>query len=232
MGLVDGVALVLLSIAVIAITRSIYHWIKGKKAQPLGIALSLKRGVHLLVGLLIGFAFAIAPYVGGLLQGTALVHDRITEHFDGFTIIRFLIGGFLLLLLQSVMEETANRAFPMRLWAHRSLLFAILVPSIFFAALHLADEQFNLGRISILLMAGIIHSLAYALTGNVWFTSGLHTGANFALFSISGLWHAGAIVSVVGQPSFPNWLAVLSMLITLSVIFLFKRRSQTFEPGS
>ena len=78
------------------------------------------------------------------------------------------------------MEETANRAFPMRLWQHRSLLFRVLVPSIFFAAIHFAGEEVSFERSGVLLIAGITSSLAYALTGNIWLASGLHAGANIA----------------------------------------------------
>lgn len=115
------------------------------------------------------------------------------------------------------MEETANRAFPMRLWQERPLLFRLVVPSIFFAALHLADEQFSFERMAVLLLAGVVQSLAYALTGNIWLTSGVHAGANSASFSLSGLWHAGAVLTVVGRPSYPNWVSILFALVAFSM---------------
>jgi membrane protease YdiL (CAAX protease family) len=223
-GLGDGAALIVLSIAVILLTRLFYLWIKGENATPLGIALSPRRFLDLIIGTLTGFTFAITPWANALLRGTASIYDRITSHFDSFTVARILTVAFCLLLLQSIMEETANRAFPMRLWEHRSLAFRLIVPSIFFAALHLADEQFSLERVSILLMAGIVQSIAYALTGNIWLTSGVHTGANLATFSISGLWHAGAILSVRGQPTIPNWVTVMLMLVLFSALFAWRRR--------
>ena len=127
------------------------------------------------------------------------------------------------------MEETANRAFPMRLWERRSHWFRLLVPSVFFAVIHLADEQFSFERFSILLVAAVVQGLAYALTGNIWLTSGVHAGANWAAFSVSGLWHAGAVVSVTGQPSIPNWMSVMLALTVFSMAFVLSRRSETLK---
>jgi membrane protease YdiL (CAAX protease family) len=223
-GLLDGLVLVALSIAVILFTQLLYRWLKGKDASPLGLTLSPRRCIELFIGILLGFALAILPWVIALSNGTAQVIDRISTYFDASAIVRMTSLAFFLLLLQSVMEETANRAFPIRLWEHRSLAFRVLIPSFFFAAIHLADEQFSFERIGILIVGGVIQSFAYLLTGNVWFTSGVHAGANVATFSVSGLWHAGAIVSVVGQPAFPNWVAVMLMLGAMILAYFCSRR--------
>jgi membrane protease YdiL (CAAX protease family) len=221
-GLIDGTGLVLLSVGVIAFTIFFYRWIKDKDAAPLGIGISVRRFVEFLVGLFIGFVFVISPYLIAVYNERLFVADRITAHFDNFQTIQIISFAFFLLLLQGVMEETTNRAFPMRIWEHRPLVFRILVPSVFFALLHLADENFSLERIAVLVAAGITLSLAYLLTENVWFASGVHTGANFASFSVTGLWHAGAVVALVGESAYPNWLASGSMLVLMSILFAAK----------
>jgi hypothetical protein len=232
-GFIDGVALVALSAGVIFMTRALYRWVKGANAPPLGIAPSPRRLLDLLAGLLIGFAIIVWPYLNALLTGTAAIGDRITEHFDNLTALRVLTVAFFLLLLQGMTEETANRAFPMRLWEHRSHLFRILIPSIFFAAIHLADEEFSLERLGLLLMGGVTQSLAYTLTGNIWLSSGVHTGANLASFSISGLWHAGAVIALVGRVAIPNWLAVILMLVLFCIaVILHGRRKRESPPSS
>jgi hypothetical protein len=223
-GLFDGVALIALSVTVIYLTNLFYRWLKGNDTMPLGITLSARRLLDLIIGLIIGFAFAIVPWINAILRGTAFVTDRIDAHFDNFAIARIFTVAFVLLLVQGVMEETANRAFPMRIWQHRALLFRLLIPSLFFALIHLADEQFGFERFAVLIVAGVLQGIAYALTGNVWFASGLHTGANLASFSITGLWHAGAIFAVSGYSSVPNWLMVLILLISLSLISIIKQR--------
>lgn len=222
-GLGDGAVLVVLSVAVILLTRVFYRWVKGENAPSLGISLTPRRSLDLLIGILIGIAFVIAPWVSALWRGTASIYDRITTHFDSFSVVRILTVAFFMLLLQAIMEETTSRAFPMRLWEHRSLAFRMIVPSIFFVAIHLVSEPFSLERIGVLFMAGILQSIAYALTGNIWLASGLHAGANFAGFSISGLWHAGAIVALIGKPTIPYWVASMIMLAVFSAIFVLLR---------
>lgn len=223
-GFFDGLALIALSLALIFLTNLFYRWLKGKDAPPLGIALSARRLLDLAIGLLIGFAFAIAPWINAILRNTAAITDSIDAHFDSFAIARILSFAFILLLVQGVMEETVNRAFPMRLWQHRAFLFRLAVPSVFFALIHLADESFRFERFAVLITAGIIQGISYALTGNIWFASGLHTGANLASFSITGLWHAGAVFSVSGYSTVPNWLTTFLFLVLISLVFVSKQK--------
>ena len=222
-GLGDGAVLVLLSIAIILLTRVFYRWVKGENAPSLGISLTPRRSLDLLSGILIGFVVVIAPWVSALWRGTASIFDHINNHFDSFSVVRILTLAFFMLLLQAMMEETTARAFPMRLWEHRSLAFRMIVPSVFFVAIHLVNEQFSLERIGVLFMAGIIQSIAYALTGNIWLASGLHAGANFAGYSISGLWHAGAVVALIGHPTIPTWAAGMIMLAVFSTVLVLLR---------
>jgi len=230
-GLGDGAAAVVLSIVVILLTRIFYRWIKGENAPSLGIALTPRRFLELVIGLLIGLAFVIAPWATALWLGTASIYDRITTHFDSFSVVRILAVSFFMLLLQAIMEETTSRAFPMRLWEHRSLAFRMIVPSIFFVAIHLVSEQFSLERTGVLFMAGILQSIAYALTGNIWLASGLHAGANIAGFSISGLWHAGAVVDLIGRPTIPYWAAGIIMLAVFSAVFVLQRMYREKRPS-
>jgi membrane protease YdiL (CAAX protease family) len=228
-GFIDGTALVLLSVAVIAFTIWLYRWARGADAAPLGIALTPRRVLELIAGLVFGAAFAILPWVLALWNGTAAVTDRVGAHFDGFSMIRMVGAGTFLLFVQGVMEEVTNRAFPMRIWEHRPLLFRLLVPAVFFAALHLADEQFNIERVGILFAFAVILGLAYALTGNIWLASGFHVGGNIATWSISGLWHAGAVVNIAGHPAYSPWVSVSVMLVLMGVVFGVKRRYQRRE---
>jgi membrane protease YdiL (CAAX protease family) len=230
-GLGDGAVLVVLSIAVILLTHVLYRWIKGENAPSLGIAPTPRRFLELVIGLLIGFGFTIGPWASAVWMGTASIHDRITNHFDSFSVARILTVAFVMLLLQSAMEETTSRAFPMRLWEHRSLAFRMIVPSAFFVAVHLVSEPFRFERIGVLFVAGLTLSMAYALTGNIWLASGIHAGANLAAFSIGGMWHAGASVALIGRPTIPYWVISMIMLggfgATLALQTWYRAR---FEP--
>jgi membrane protease YdiL (CAAX protease family) len=219
-----GMALAVLSIAFIFMTNWYYRLLKVRGGNELGIAFSRRRFLDLVVGFILGALFFSAPLLIALWQGNANISDRIDAHFDLATIVAVLSGAALLLLLQAATEETTNRAFPMRIWEHRSLLFRLLIPSAFFVVIHLVSETFGIERVIVLLMAGIVHGLAFALTGNIWLTTGLHWGANVAGFSMSGFWHAGAVVNVVGQPALPVWAMGSIMLALLSLGLLVKHQ--------
>lgn len=221
-GLPDGVALALLSVVVIFLTNWYYRLLKGPDAPSLGIAFSVRRFFDLVAGLIIGLVFFAAPMLISVWRGSAYVSDTIGSHFDTTSMIAVLSSAVVMLLLQSAMEETTHRAFPMRIWEHRSLLFRLLIPALFFVAIHLISETFEIERVIILLIAGIVQGLAYILTGNIWLTTGLHWGANVAGFSMSGLWHAGAVVNVFGPPAVPVWGMGLVMLVLLTFIYLIK----------
>jgi membrane protease YdiL (CAAX protease family) len=225
-GLGDGIAAVVLAVGVILLTRVFYRWVKGNQAPPLGLGLTLRRSLDLVIGILIGFLWVLGPWLVALWLGTAAVYDRITTHFDSFSVARILTVAFFMLLLQALMEETANRAFPMKLWEHRSLAFRLVVPSIFFIAIHLVSEPFSFERIGVLFTASLLFSFAYLLTGNVWLASGLHAGGNFGAFSISGVWHAGAVVALTGRPTIPYWSTGLIMLGVFSVAYVLLQRYQ------
>jgi membrane protease YdiL (CAAX protease family) len=230
-GLGDGTAAVVLSVGVILLTRVFYRWVKGNQAPSLGLGLTPRRSLDLVIGILIGFLWALGPWLVALWLGTAAVYDRITTHFDSFSVARILTVAFLMLLLQALMEETANRAFPMKLWEHRSLAFRLVVPSIFFIAIHLVSEPFSFERIGVLFTAGLLFGFAYLLTGNVWLASGLHAGGNIAGYSISGLWHDGAVVALTGRPTIPYWTTGLIMLGVFSVAYVLLQRYQAKSPA-
>jgi hypothetical protein len=226
-GWIDGTVLIALSISVIIFSRALYSWFKREGAPSLGLAFSPRRLMDLLGGILIGFVINIFPYAFALMSRTAVVTDRITAHFSELTVIRILAVAFFLLLLQGLTEEVANRAFPIRLWSHRSIMFRILVPSIFFALIHFAGESFTFGRAGLLLLGGITQCFAYLLTGNVWLVSGTHAGANFASFAVSGLWHAGAIINIVGYLTVPNWTPAVVSFGLFGAAFIYFHKYKT-----
>jgi len=224
LGAAGAAALVVLSAAVIALTWALYGWVRAEESRPLGIKPSLRRVAEMLAGAVGGFALAAWPWLAALATGRAVVRDTVGAHFGGLDAARVVAVGVSLLFLSAFTEEVANRAFPMRLWQNRSLAFRVIVPSLFFAAVHFAGEPFGVERALTLLAAGVTQSLAYALTGDVWLAAGLHFGANYAGFSASGLWHAGAFAEVAGRPFVPNWLTVALMLIIIVAAFALLKR--------
>lgn len=231
-GAAGGVALLLLSAATAALTRALYRWARGADAPPLGLALTRRRALEFAGGAFAGCVLAAWPWVVGLLAGASFVRDRVGAHFDGAGVARVLAAALVLLFANAFAEEVANRAFPMRLFGRRSLAFRLLVPSFFFAAVHLAGEPFAAGRFAALVAAGVAQSVAYALTGDVWLAAGLHFGANFGTISAGGLWHAGALLEVVGRPLAPDWASTLTVFAAALAALLLLRRDETAEAES
>ncbi len=230
-GLVDGIALVLLSAVVVCATYFYYRILKGRDAAPLGLKPSFRRMLELLGGLGIGFGFFIAPWLVAISQERATISGRIEDHFDTFSISTILATAFFLLLVQAITEETANRAFPIRLWEDRTLIFRLLVPALFFAIIHFVNEPFEWERLAILMLAGILQGLAYVLTGNIWFTTGIHTGANVASFSITGSWYAGAVVSITGEPAVSNTAAATALTVVLALAVYLRKDREKERPN-
>ena len=80
--------------------------------------------------------------------------------------------------------------------------------------------------------SGVTQALAYALTGNIWLASGLHAGANVASFIPTGLWHAGAVIALVGQVPIPNWFMAILTLVALGTVVILKSPSVTMDKES
>jgi hypothetical protein len=109
-------------------------------------------------------------------------------------------------------------------WAQRSLVFRMLVPSIFFAAQHLVDGRIGPINFTYLVTLRIILSAAYALTGNIWLGVGLHTGYFLSSVALSGLWHMGAVVAVSGRPLVPIWIVdVLLLAIAIGTLIVLSQ---------
>jgi membrane protease YdiL (CAAX protease family) len=231
-GALGGAALLLLSAALVALTWALYRWTCGREAPSLGLRLTRGRAAACALGAFAGFVLAAWPWAVGLWTGDSFVRDHVGAHFDGASVAVTVAWALVLLFASAFTEEVVNRAFPMRLWRHRSLAFRVLVPSLFFAAAHLAGEPFGAGRFAALVAGGVAQSLAYALAGHVWLPAGLHFGANFAGFSASGLWHAGAVVEVVGRPLAPGWTPTLLILLVSLAAFALRRRDEKDETAA
>ncbi|HEX6278757.1 MAG TPA: CPBP family intramembrane glutamic endopeptidase [Pyrinomonadaceae bacterium] len=221
-GMIDGILIGILSIGVILLTRSFYERVRSKDGPDLGLAPSRRRALQFLAGIGLGITFFAAPWLISIELGSASITDTITANFDTVSAALIIGPAWLLLLLQAVMEETANRAFPIQLWYDRSLLFRIVVPAAFFVLIHLVSESFSMERTALLFIAGLVQGFAFMLTGNIWLTSGLHFGANVASFSLSGVWHAGALVAIQGESAVSIIGASLVPLVALAALYVVK----------
>ena len=197
-GPAEGAAILLMYAVHLGLTVGIFRWAKGTR-EALGLRPSWRRAKQFAVGALAAFILFGAPWLAGLAMGRAHVADSVGEHRDASSTLQVSFW-LVALVVNSFVEEAMSRAFPMRLFSDRSLLFRVLMPSLVFAALHLADEGFSASALASRTMIAVPLGLAYAATDDIWLAAGIHTGVNYAIIWRSGAWHAGSLVLLAGEP--------------------------------
>src|SRR5262249_16922986 len=143
------------------------------------------------------------------------------------------VGFWLVLLVvNSYVEEAMSRAFPMRLFYDRGIVFRVVLTSLVFAALHLADEGFRLDAFISRAMYAVPLALAYIATEDVWLSAGIHTGMNYAIVARSGAWHSGALVRLQGSPLVSDDVtACLVALLAVGVYASLARQRMRYRAG-
>jgi len=229
MGPVEFVAMLVLFAAMIGVSVWMYRGAAGPKAPALGLVPSVRGLGHALVGFALGLVAVGWPLFISLASGQMHVTETLFSRFEATRVLGMLALGTVTLTANSIVEEVTSRAVPFQLFRHRALLFRVLVPALLFAALHLADEPFRLGAFYSRTIAGIVFGLAYLLTRDIWFASGLHTGTNQAVLLASGKWHMGALVHASGERFGGAWADSASWTL-LAVAFggmLLRRQTAT-----
>ncbi len=230
-GPVEAIGVLLMYGLHLGLTVWLFRRAKGPLAGPLGLAWSPRRGADFVLGAGLAFALCGWPWLVALATGEAHIADTLAR--QGASVhaaqIAFWLGA---LVVNSLVEEAASRAFPMRLWAGRGLWLRAFVPSLLFAALHLADEPFRAGAFASRTLAGLSFSLAYAATGSIWLGAGLHTGVNYAIIWRQGSWHAGSLVKVEGRPVLSDELVSIACGLLAVGAYLLWRRTKSGQKAA
>lgn len=143
--------------------------------------------------LLLGFLFGFLTNFSCI--AAALIHGDIKLYFS-FTAsqIPFFLFAFLCVFIQSSSEEMWCRGFVYeRVNVRYPLWVAILVNSLFFAALHIANPGATVLSIVSIAVCGLSYSIAKWYTGSIWFPMGLHTAWNFTQNFAFGLPNSGLV---------------------------------------
>lgn len=225
MGPAEFVAMLVLFSAMIGVSVWMYRKVSGPEAPALGLEPGLRGLGHYLVGLALGLAMAGWPLFVSLASGQMQVTETLFSRFEATGILGMIALGGVTLTANSIVEEVTSRAVPFQLFRHRAILFRLLVPALLFAAIHLADEPFRLGAFYSRTLAGIVLGLAYLLTRDIWFVSGLHTGTNQAVLLASGKWHMGALFLASGERFGSAWADSVSWtLLAVGLGWMLLRR--------
>ena len=165
-----------------------------KKNRPLfkayGTGCKGNNALNLLIGLLIGAG------MNGALILMAWMHGDIHVYFDKIEIVPFIIL-FVAVFVQSAAEEIVCRGFVYQrvLRTYRDKFWlAVIVNSVFFAALHLGNEGVSPMAIVDLTVSGLLFSAAVYYFDSLWMAMAVHTGWNFTQSILAGLPNSGNVV--------------------------------------
>lgn len=160
--------------------------LEGRSAAELG----LRKGLPLLfVGAFLGLLLIGAVYV--ILWCMGLATFARGTGFDG------LLGALVVMFAAAVLEELLFRAVLFRIAEEAfGTTAAVVVSAIAFGLVHALNPGATLvSSTAVALEAGVMFSLAYVLTRNLWLPIGIHMSWNFAEGSLFG-----ARVSGYGEP--------------------------------
>jgi membrane protease YdiL (CAAX protease family) len=127
-----------------------------------------------------------------------------------FESINFNLNNFLVTVaifsIVSISEEILFRGYILRnLMLSFNKYLALLISSLAFATLHLANPNVNLVGFINLILAGGLLGITYIHTKNLWFPIGLHFSWNFVQnhlgFNVSGISSSSLITHSINEPN-------------------------------
>lgn len=141
---------------------------------------------HFFIGCLIGFL------LNSICALSAIINKDLSLSLGSFSIITLIIS-FLVITIQSTAEELVCRLFVYQNLRRisKSPLVWILVNSIFFGLLHIANDGVTILAIIDIIIYGIFMSLLVYYFDSIWLVSAIHTSWNFTQNIILGLPNSG-----------------------------------------
>ena len=157
-------------------------FIKKQTLSSLGITKN-RFHINYFIGALIGLAMIFSTFVINFLFGSISVTIN-PNGINWTTIILFLFG----FMIQGFNEEILCRGFLMNAIASKKgPLAGILLNSVFFGALHLLNSGVTFLSFANLTLFGIVFSLVFYKTNNLWVVGAMHSMWNFFLGPIWGV---------------------------------------------
>ena len=146
---------------------------------------------HYLIGLAVGAVmFTVAI-------GICALTGSVTITFAGGANVLYLILIFIGYMFQGNEEEVVCRGFMLVSIARRYPVWVgVAYNSILFACLHLWNPGIGLLPFINLILFGVLMSLIFLKTGNIWLVSALHTSWNFVQGNVFGVLVSGGTPSV------------------------------------
>ncbi|HMM80590.1 MAG TPA: type II CAAX endopeptidase family protein [Pyrinomonadaceae bacterium] len=189
-------------------------WLCGRIFERLpfrafGAAFSTGWLKHLLIGNALGFAAIVIAILPALIGGD--LQFRLSE--EPLSVLAYQIGlSFVFFAFGAAFEEALFRGYILQTFARSGLAWLVIgLTSILFGVVHLTNPAADAVSTANTILAGVVFSLAYLKTLDLWLPFGLHFMWNFAQGSIfgievSGLKFLSPITLFVETDHGPKWL--------------------------
>ena len=165
-------------------------WLCGNIFEKLpfrafGASLSTGWLKHLLIGNVLGFAAIGIAILPALIAGDL----RFSPSEEPLSVLGYQIGlSFVFFAFGAAFEEALFRGYVLQTFARSGLAWlAIALTSAIFGVFHLTNPAADGVSTANTILAGIVFSLAYLKTLDLWLPFGLHFMWNFAQGSIFGI---------------------------------------------
>lgn len=155
-----------------------------QRRNPVSIGFTKKHAVSEYgIGLVVGFVLFSAAVLINVASG-ALKIEGFSPDIPAGIIVLFFLGY----MIQGMAEEVLCRGYLMISVARRYPMWVgILVNSLFFAVLHLANGGITLLAFINLVLFGVFASLYYIRRGNIWGIGAIHSVWNFVQGNLYGI---------------------------------------------
>ncbi len=148
-----------------------------------------QRVTKYLKGMLIGGGALFVVYLLNLLFGTVTTVFNTQTNF--FTILVLLLAFG----VQGMTEEVLARSLLMNMFsARKGVVFGILLNSLLFAGLHLMNPGLTVLSFVNLFLFGLLFSLLFYWSDNIWLTGAAHSLWNFVMGPILGIEVSGLVI--------------------------------------
>jgi membrane protease YdiL (CAAX protease family) len=184
---------------------------------------------HFLEGIGLGFFLVAAGFIFLYILGMLTISNIQIEPLT-------LIGYLLMFIVVALNEEILMRGYFLNnMMTSMNKYIALLISSIIFAIIHMANANINLIAFFNIFLAGVVLGIYYAYTKNLWLPIGLHLAWNFFEgpvfgFEVSGLKTSSIIIHEIqgntlltgGEFGFEASLPA-TVLICLLIVVLHKK---------
>lgn len=134
----------------------------------------------------LGFIGGAAAIFAEIMIICAVDNSQISIFSSGAEAAASVLCGIVIYASVGLSEEVLFRGFYQGLFGERKVL-GIIVTSLLFAAVHLANSAYSVASLIYLIAGGFFFSLLREVTGSLWACIGFHSAWDWAEISVFGL---------------------------------------------